>query len=1460
MKNQSALRKRKNFLISLFSAVLFASFAAFAITGARSAALSAADVFAAGADIRVEADYAAPEKLDGGKKGVLLSAEKTGASVRLAADVSGEFSASLRVFSDPDFGGDLTAYKADPFRNDYLDLRTLRIRIADAVSGEYFDIVLDGGEPANCSMTSARVEKGNSAVGYYYEQDAVAVAMNSAQKNSVLRYTLLGGTSFDNVVYLNGELTDSTRPVEIRFDPATMRVYGMHYGYNSADAACERLIADLSDPAYFMACDLAESDFLAYSVSFIFDDIENGRTGKVLVYDVNGQPLSGKELADEAGAQVAAAFTRNYAAGEKIPLPEPVTYDLTEGKAAKVEVCIKDGDGGYVPFSSGRTGYAEYTDDLSFTPVETGEYSAVYRAYDSAGRQGKEFAASVKVVENGGAAFITDAAYPSRAGVGSSIYLAPAEVRSEILFKPATAEIEIDFDGRPFAEAEAGKLFILGKAGVYTVRYTAENGRWSQEYDISVTENEAGFALETPLVSRMAMGATLDVPDCRVTYRGGEYAAIPLLIAPDGSATASRKATLSQRGSYTLVYTANIGGVMYSKHYKIESAFSNDRLFTAKNGAELAANADSSSLVYGYNGVLLSSESSGASAVYNGIIDLNGKTSADPLLEAVIVPSAKGTNDFGGFTVTLTDIYDEENTVTIEVKAFSNPAYSITKAAAAGQVLTGRYNNVPNTRSDRGYVSFHSFSGEGAIGFEPMTISIDYAERSVHVSNPLYTKYGDCAIDLDSADDFPGSSWGGFAAGKCRMEIKLDSVAVGGTAQMLLLNVDGKSLSGAYTADTEAPELTIDTLGYAAERLPQAEAGKEYPLFKATAYDRVDGEIKDISATVYKDYRTEIQREIAVKNGAFTPESAGEYSIVYAARDFAGNVRTGVLKVQAADSLEKIALTLAEEPRSFYAVGEVYEVPEFTLSGGSGEKTAEVSLLRGGEVVEKGFSYYRFEEEGDYVLRYTAVDYLGTVKTFDHDIAVAYSDAPIAETLVLPEYLVDGFRYEFPALTADNYTAAGVSAADYDIYVACGGKEEKLGKDRMYTPEASVSGEELKVKYVAYGAGGKTSVQEHAVKVLKAADENGLIMSQLFAVTEGAVRWEAERNSLTLITDGALKLRYANAVLANEFGIMFDVPENRNAFGRADIVLTDSENKDITVRISVYRNAADTASCRLAVNGGEEKYSVIGSFFDNVNQNFYLSYDGADLSLKDESSLSEICRIEKTEKGKDFGGFPSGKVNIGIELYEVSGDSALSILQSNNQGGGARARDGIAPQLELKGNIPLECDIGDTIDIPAARAADVIQTYVDLRVIVTDPAGGKAIDNVRADVAPMQFAGDHYGVYTVVYTATDGAGKSASLSYSVYVRDKVPPVLEITGKWSKTGKVGKAYKLPAAVVSDNVTEELKIYIFCLTPSGGFEPVEGGSYTFAAAGKYTFRYFAKDGNYNYAYQDIEVEVK
>ena len=55
-----------------------------------------------------------------------------------------------------------------------------------------------------------------------------------------------------------------------------------------------------------------------------------------------------------------------------------------------------------------------------------------------------------------------------------------------------------------------------------------------------------------------------------------------------------------------------------------------------------------------------------------------------------------------------------------------------------------------------------------------------------------------------------------------------------------------------------------------------------------------------------------------MKNGAFTPESAGEYSIVYAARDFAGNVRTGVLKVQAADSLEKIALTLAEEPRSFY--------------------------------------------------------------------------------------------------------------------------------------------------------------------------------------------------------------------------------------------------------------------------------------------------------------------------------------------------------------------------------------------------------------------------------------------------------------------------------------------------------------------------------------------------------------
>lgn len=1460
-------QKRAHFCPSLKSAAvlavslcIFTVFSLFSFINVKSEAFRATDVFSADAEVQLESAFSAVEKLDNGKKGVLLKTEKNGAKARLATDVSGEFSACFRVFSDEDFKGDLASYTADPFRNEYLDLITLRVRISDVISGEFFDVVLSGGEPANCSMTSVRVEKGNSVVGYYYEQDAVAVAMNSSQKNSVLRYTLLGGTSFSNVTYFNGALTEQTKPIEIRFDPQTMSVYGIHYGYNTVSEGAERLIADISDEKYFMQNDVAKSDFLHYSVSFIFDSIQVGKTAKLLVYEINGQTLDADVLEDVSGAQISAAYKRNYTLGENVPLPKPYTYDLVEKEAKIVEVCVKDEKGQNVSLSNGSSDFSAYSEDLYFRPAQTGEYSVIYRAFDSNGRQGKECTVKVNIVIEDGEVFILNENYPDVVGTNTSVYLEPARVESLLFDEAQTASIEVDLPDGTSRGADADTLFHFESAGEYIIRYTAFGGRWVREYAVTVQDGLIGYRLSEPVPSELAMGDYLEIPDCTMTYLGKSYSAESVLIAPDGKVTASKNVALNERGIYKLIYAANAEGLMISKHYEVESVFTNDLLFTAKNGATLTANVQSSELVYGYNGVMLSSANSGASAVYNSVIDLSEKTASDTLLEVLIDPSEKGKNDFGGFTITLTDIYDESNRVTIEVKAFSNPAYSVTKAAATGQVLTGRYKNVPNTRSDRGYVSFHSFSGEGAIGYESMRISFDYADRAVHVSNPLYTQFSDCVVDLDDVNDFSGATWSGFTTGECRMEIVVNSVSVDTVAKMILLNVDGEDLSGPYTQDFTPPELVIDTQGYLAERLPEAQVGTAYPLFSAKAYDRVDGEIEDLQISVYENYKTAEQREIPVVENSFIPEMAAEYTVVYVAKDFSGNIKTAKFIVSAKDKLQEMELLLSELPEAFYSVGEVYEVPDFSVEGGSGNKTVKVILIKDGETLAEGVKNYFFEQEGNYILRYLITDYLGTESVFDYSLNVTFSEKPIVGNVILPAYLIDGFKYEFPELSAYKYSEQGETVAEYDIFVDIGGEETKLGTDRIFVPEVESSGDEMNVRYVAYGFNDNNAVIEQKIKVLKATDTEGnLNMADLFVVEEGDAKWEADRNSLLLKTSQELKLQYYNAVLVSQFGIMFDVPEYANAYEKLDIVLTDSADKDVSVRISVYRNAADTTSCLLSINGGTEKYSVIGSFYDNVNQSFYIGYDHYNFALKDESSLSEICRIAKTEKGETFAGFPSGKVYIDIELCGVNGESALQLLQINNQVFGSRTSDIIAPQILLNGNIKLECDIGETVEIPTAAAADVIQSYVDLRVVVIDPSKNKIIDE-RADRNTLRFTGSEYGVYTVIYTATDGADRSASLTYSVYIRDKIAPTLEITGKFSESGKVGKTYNLPAATASDNVTQNLKIYIFCISPNGGFYPVEGDSYVFESEGKYTFRYFVKDENYNYVYKDINVEVK
>lgn len=86
-------------------------------------------------------------------------------------------------------------------------------------------------------------------------------------------------------------------------------------------------------------------------------------------------------------------------------------------------------------------------------------------------------------------------------------------------------------------------------------------------------------------------------------------------------------------------------------------------------------------------------------------------------------------------------------------------------------------------------------------------------------------------------------------------------------------------------------------------------------------------------------------------------------------------------------------------------------------------------------------------------------------------------------------------------------------------------------------------------------------------------------------------------------------------------------------------------------------------------------------------------------------------------------------------------------------------------------------------------------------------AGATAIDNIDGPVTVVTDASNVLenvlGVYSVIYTATDAAGNSSSLSRTVNVVDTIPPVITLTGASSIDHIINFPYNDEGATANDN---------------------------------------------------------
>ncbi len=143
--------------------------------------------------------------------------------------------------------------------------------------------------------------------------------------------------------------------------------------------------------------------------------------------------------------------------------------------------------------------------------------------------------------------------------------------------------------------------------------------------------------------------------------------------------------------------------------------------------------------------------------------------------------------------------------------------------------------------------------------------------------------------------------------------------------------------------------------------------------------------------------------------------------------------------------------------------------------------------------------------------------------------------------------------------------------------------------------------------------------------------------------------------------------------------------------------------------------------------------------------------------------------------------------------------------------------------------------------------ADLIVEATGPRTPV-DPGSARVSDNVDSGLSALPDRSGPFGlgVHTIVWTATDGAGNTASADQTVTVLDRTPPIVTLLGDDPVILAVGDGFSDPGARATDRVDGDVAVSV-------------GGRVDTAVAGEYTLVYSARDGSGNIGQASRRVRI-
>lgn len=981
-------------------------------------------------------------------------------------------------------------------------------------------------------------------------------------------------------------------------------------------------------------------------------------------------------------------------------------------------------------------------------------------------------------------------------------------------------------------------------------------------------ESDLLFPQEYVIEKEYVYGQTFTVPNPnQVQIETGTAVSKAISVTlecPDGAVKSEGEYTLDKTGEYKLSYY-NANGISATHTFVV------NKKYYEVGGEASAKYAESLSCKEGTDGIALTLKS-GESFTFNKPIDLNDYTNG-VLDVCKIFPKFRKEYDLNPtatmVTVKVVDCFDPTKFVEFYVwcgSAGNSPYYA--GAGASTQMLTGLEQNKlrPDQMTEeydgemykihrvRRYQSLSTYGKWLSSRYDAevakhdgVTLLWDLTNHQMKARNGGTTYL---ITDIDSTEIY-GTNAFDFASFFTTGEVVLNVEAYNYAATSFdveiesIFGMSGKDLLDGTVVDNTAPSIAVDVETTSDNEI-YLQKGKAVTLPKVSSvldYNYYGNE----KVAVYRNYGKRGQVSVKVKDGAFTPETIGNYTAVYTATDSYGNKGEFLLDMVV---LDQENIVYEKTPLNKLVAAQNNVIPYIQANGLNKEVDTEVIVTtpKGTQCKldyngDDGYNYLP-EYAGAYTIEYLFKDnvyvekYSYVVSCVDENV-VAYKNP-----FKLPNYLMKGASYTIDPVTAYTAGNGGFNENTASISVSVdGGAFQPLSATQMqaYKVEANQT-VQFKASYqnkdvlsklypvIDVGYGKKTTEKEYAKYM-----QGNYTSAEL---TDDGVVYSFE--------NGTANMQFINAVSSTNFNLGFTL--SASAVEDVTLTLRDLNAPDSNYITCTYQKEDGSNIMFVAKQYVDGKLVAEGEIYTKHKEwsgAYALSYSVEGLNV-DDILVDAIKAFEKDD----------ALLEIAIKGAK---DCAVAVSQLNNQTFTTTVREG-KPQISFEQKNGVQ-EVNGVYTIAPCYASSVLNSVLlkDVKVTVNTPNGDVAtsVDGVRLENVTADRAYDvkltQIGQYRVSYTVTCiGATRTngqATLEnddyYIINVSEGIAPTVSFKDGSNETTTVkvakGKTHQIKEFVATDNTTpsENLKVYKMILDEAFVIEAngYNVDSYTFTEAGTY-----------------------